>query len=205
MKTKLFFMSLCVTTLLASCGAPPKEENLREYHEALKPYFPYSANEKIVFCNEELDQTWEVTAYSKNNTYPNTHIDYNDVSIAESYGMWIVDVDAPFLEKDGNQEDGNMSSVYASIHGMHKKASFGWDIYLRIGGDKQFWGIYGTSSYPHNEIYTLFVDTVVIPIRDEDGKDGHGDAPAGAYARIVKHQGLTDFSTDGKTVWRRVK
>ena len=30
-------------------------------------------------------------------------------------------------------------------------------------------------------------------------------APEGAYARIIKDQGLTDFSTDGKVAWKRVK
>lgn len=55
------------------------------------------------------------------------------------------------------------------------------------------------------EVLSILTDTILIPIQIQDTENERIAAPENAYARIVIGQGLTDFSTDGKTVWKRVK
>ena len=54
------------------------------------------------------------------------------------------------------------------------------------------------------EVLAQLTDTIIIPIRRQGTTNREIVAPEGAYARIVKDHGLTDFSVDGTTVWRRV-
>ena len=69
-----------------------------------------------------------------------------------------------------------------------------WSLELRLEEDEYYRGGSRITCSP-DEILSQLTDTIILSIDDTEN---------GAYARIVKNQGLTDFSVDGTTVWRRV-
>lgn len=54
------------------------------------------------------------------------------------------------------------------------------------------------------EVLTQLTDVITIPIQYyHKYGESVNDAPKDAYARIVREKGLTEFSIDGQTVWKR--
>jgi hypothetical protein len=127
MKSKISFIILIIAVVaMTACSTTPKKEVLLDYLESLKPYYPYVAGEELVFENEELGQTWEITAYDDNNSYPNTYVDYDNTIGSSNQGCWFVNIDAPFAKKGKNPEaEENISFVHTYIDGNGKKQCSG--------------------------------------------------------------------------------
>ena len=205
MKTRLFiFGFMTISTLLVSCKQKPDREEIQQYLEELKLYYPYSPEEELVFINDELGQTWEAKAIDNKGTYPITRIaciDYGRGS--ESYGDWNVIIEAPMQEK-GLSSSEYMTNLTAAIIGNTNYANILWSPTIRIS-DAEIYISRLEIKGKKKDIYSMLTDTVIIPLQGRSENGTFQIIQETAYARIVKHQGLTDFSTDGKTVWKRVK
>ena len=76
------------------------------------------------------------------------------------------------------------------------------DSRLAFKVNEQYYGY--TSSYIDTaEAFSFFTDTITIPLISQV-KPNQKELPEGSFVHIVKNQGITDFSTDGETVWRRI-
>ena len=217
MKTKLFIFGILAATLLVSCTPPnPKpnpipvitKEELQVYLDSLKAYFPYSIDEEFVFKNEDLDSTWVATAYdyAGGGTYPHTMMVIDNDEDCECYGGWQTEMSAWLVNPDWTPHKYNPSriSVDAVKEAGGNTVHLIWDCDLRFAAKKYFiTGLFLGCS--QDEILSLLADTMYLLPLEPAATEPVTSMPDGPYVRIVKHQGLTDFSTDGKTVWRRVK
>ncbi len=210
MKTKLFIINLLVmaTGLLASCDSGLSEADLKNYIAALKYYYPYSLNEEFIFENESLGRAWEALPYDDYNegVYPYTHITIckNEVG-SKCSGDRSAGIAAYMIEK-GKRDDIGYSeiSTYLYQEGGHKNVFCEWRVSLLMS-DSTFYTGFLRNTCPQDEVLSQLTDVITIPILNfKKYKESGGDAPQGAYARIVKGKGLTEFSVDGKTVWKRV-
>lgn len=205
MKTKFFIISLISCFFLLSCGQKPTKDDCQEYIDSLKPYYPYSIDEKFVFFNEALGLTWEAKAFDEpKGVYPYTHMSYIDEIVAKSYGRWNVSIVAYMHEKDMPPYSDEMSFVRTHISGDAKSAHMDWNVKIRFN-EEEIFEVDGTFIGDKKEIFSFMTDTIIIPVPEGVDTYSYLKVPEGSYARIVKNQGLTDFSVDGKTVWKRVK
>lgn len=200
MKTKFFLMSLILgAALMVSCNEEPTENDLKDYLKALAPYYPYSLDETLVFKNDALEKTWEIETYDYrgNGRYPDTGITVqNDITV-KSYGLRYAHISAAFVNSPVTDKKFRKSEISTDfLHsGGSKVVEMSWSFRLQLPDGEVFEGGF-TKKYPPKEVISTFTDTIILT---QQG------GPEGAYARIVKGKGLTDFSVDGETVWRRVK
>ena len=159
MKIKLFILSILATALLVSCTPPnlepepqpiPSKEELQVYLDSLKAYYPYSADEELVFFNEDLDQSWDIKANSKNGEIPYVNIEYTDTYGVESYGDWYVEIVAPF----DNAANRNSCLLQTGFHGQYQRAYLFSYIKIQVN-DESFLGLYETPPYSKDEILSL--------------------------------------------------
>lgn len=211
MKTKLFIISLLVaaTGLLVSCDRGLSEADLKNYINALKYYYPYSLNEEFIFENESLGQTWEALPYDDYNegVYPYTHITIckNEVG-SKCSGDRSAGIAACMIEK-GKRDDIGYSKIltYLEQEGGHKNVFCEWRVSLLMS-DSTFYTGFLRNTCPQDEVLSQLTDIITIPIsyKQTSYSGSSIPLPEGAFARIVKGKGLTEFSLDGKTVWKRV-
>ena len=207
MKTKLLTCLILAIGFFTSCVQKPKEENVRKYLDSLQSYHPYSAEESFIFVNDSLGRTWEAKAYNKGNkTYPHTTISLMDEFGTKSYGDWYALIDAPFVEKSMTPNEDNMGNIHSEIAGNSVNYTMIWDCKIFINQNERYVGEKIDEKFPIGD-FSAFQDALVIPIvyKYDTIKKHLVNTHEGGYVRIIKHQGMTDFSTDGKTVWRRVK
>ena len=212
MKTKFIIISLlAIIAVLSSC-TPTKSKaqkpDLDGYLTTLlHDYYPYSIDEDFVFINEDLDRKWEAKAYGRNNVFPDIYTYYLEDELCECYGGWSINIDAYMLENGVDAKADEISNVSLSII---SETGFDvmiiWNVSIRLSDKELFTGFIRSASSP-DDVLSHFADTIILPIQYQRvGMYSHDiETPEGAYARIVKNQGLTDFSVDGKTVWKRVK
>ncbi len=197
MKSKFFLISLILgTTLFVSCYNDPSEKDMQSYLAALRPYYPYPENGTFIYRNDSLGRTWEVKVEkSKDGDYPYTHMTICKREIASKCsGDRSVSIWTRFMREHipYDQSAGQLSTEIVYLGGASSMDIF-WSLELRLEEDEYRGGSRITCN--PDEILSQLTDTIILSI---DGAEN------GAYARIIKDQGLTDFSTDGKTVWRRV-
>lgn len=216
MKTRIFLISLIMASVcLFSCehdgdGAEiaPTEKDLHNYIAALSHYYPYSINDVFIFRNESSGERWENKpfVYSGDSTYPETEIWLCDDSDASCYGDRTAQICSYFMEKGVSRYEYAPSGITTFIAktGGSEDINFSWYVYLSFGAYDYYQGISTVRCMPE-EVLNQLTDTIIIPIRHKGTASGVIAAPNGAYARIVTDKGLTDFSVDGTTVWRRVK
>ena len=200
MKHKLFItISTALALLMTACDTgQPTEAEMKEYLTVLSYYYPYSLTDTFVFVNDDLGKTWEAYPYCMDgDTYPRTRL----IRLSGKSTGWSAYVEADMVTKDiSNKEGGILTYLnYAGgIMDMH------WDIKFVLNEDETIQGGY-IITCSKDQLLSNLTDTILIPIPNQFIPGPPVIAPDGAYARIVKHQGLTDFSTDGKTVWKRVR
>jgi hypothetical protein len=173
-------------------------------------FFPYSVDEEFIFENESTGEQWKATAYDYGEgKYPSASIYRCTEPGSECNGDWSVYVIAPMLEsKDLSFVPSNLSFTSIALMGQMSHLDYETcDFQIRYEERKVYQGGCAyEKKYTTNLSYLK--DTIIMPIPNQMN-DQYFDEPApgteGAYARLVKHKGLTDFSFDGKTVWRRVK
>ena len=216
MKTKLFLIGLIVAAVcFSSCepkndGADGKltEKDLNNYIAALSHYYPYSLNDEFIFRNESSGERWENKpfVYSGDSTYPETEIWLCDDLDASCYGDRTAQICSYFMEKSVSRYEYAPSCITTFIAktGGSVDVNINWSVKLSFGAYDYYTGFYKADRAPR-EVLAQLTDTIIIPILRQGTASGVIAAPDGAYARIVKNKGITDFSTDGITIWRRVE
>jgi len=220
MRTKLFIFSLLSATLLMTACQHPEEPQQQKNVDAemclelLLPYYPYTIDEEFIYVNETTGRRWEAKAYDRRREgiYPETrvtnHQGIEEGEISPSYGDWETEIHAFMLEKGVEWKEDKITTqsievLYDASEKKYSPATLYCMISIRLSRDEYYQGNYSIYCYP-NDIPSLLTDTIFIPITYHRGAPNIA-APEGSYARIIKNQGLAEFSVDGKTVWKRVK
>ena len=204
MKSK-HFLFCPIAIIIAFSACTPESEgmkvNLKTCLKVMSAYFPYTDKENFVFVNEELGKTCEAGAFSANadDGYPNVLTLECHSPLSKCYGDWSIYISAVFQEKEGSSNQSLNGMIRANVDyspdtDQIESVAADWIVHISLGKEGALKIDWGFVCFPE-ELYSHFTDTIVLPV----------NTPEGAYARIVKNQGLTDFSVDGKTVWKRVK
>ena len=206
MKTKVFIASLMaiVMGLMVSCKQEaPTETDMKNYIEALKAYYPYSQGENVNFWNEDLERQWNLKANACN-----SHITIcKNEPGSKCSGDRSATISTSFEEGGGNSNTETMSDIGTLLEheGGSKTVLIRWDISLHLSKEEYYQGSVSMTC-PTENVLAQFTDTITIQITDQRSANGDMEsAPRGAYAHIVKGKGLTDFSLDDQTVWKRVQ
>ena len=213
MKTKIILFSLCVAAIICtSCRGhgdkiEPTEKDLKTYISVLSHYYPYSISDSFIFMNDYSGESWENKpfTYSGDSLYPETEIWLCNEPYASCYGDRTAHIYACFIENGVSRYDYDPSQIGTFIaKGGSEEVYLSWHIRLSFGAYDYYRGSYSVNCMPQ-EVLAQLTDTIIIPIRRRGSTNGEKDNAEGAYARIVIGLGLTDFSLDGISVWRRVK
>ena len=199
MKTKNFLICLILgAALFVSCYNDPSEKEMQGYLAALRPYYPYPKNGTFIYVNDTLERTWEVKVEKNmDDNYPYTNMTICKREItSKCSGDRSVSIWTHFMKEQTpyDQRAGMLSTEITYMGGASSMEIY-WSLKLYLNDDEHYQG----GSYTKcglDEVLSQFTDTIILSI---------DEAENGAYARIIKNQGLADFSVDGKTVWRRVK
>ena len=207
MKNKIYFLIGIIAAILVTACTPvhrSKDVNADTCLEALKSYFPSPDEQEFVFVNDELGQTWVA---KPKGVYPDASKDeYFSITDGESYGSWYARIMAGLETKETSPQKYISTQLYGEVYYQGGEHLIHWDIQVYLGSEKMDGGF--NLSCSESEVLPSFTDTIILPVPPQiNGKYivEPSEENKGAYARIVKYQGLTDFSTDGKTVWKRVK
>ena len=210
MKTKLLFLLAMVSLVACNPNAPEKKAvNPLSCRDAIMKYFPYNIDEHFVFENDLTKERKELDAYSQDGkSYPIVRI--NNAGSADSiksHGDWEVIVNAQMIAEDN--VDGEMlmyepGSIIFRVMGStySPKCHIGLYSTLIFEYNEQYYG-YMSSNIDTAKVFSFFTDTITIPLISQV-KLNQKELPEGSFVHIVKNKGITDFSTDGETVWRRV-
>ena len=210
MKPKLFLISLvALATLMMSCRNDVSEKDMKGYLNDMLCYYPYALEEDVTFVNDSLGQTFVVRPKTPGDgIFPTRHI------IICSDGIWSkcrgdksVSVSARMNEKDASRGERFILLVshvgYTGHLDYENSMDIEFSIELALVDNENYYGAAVRQNVSPEDVYSCLSDTILIPITQKNTLGPTLEAPEGAYARIVKGQGLTDFSIDGKTVWRR--
>ena len=212
MKTKIYLLSFIAfaVTFISCAGSTiePTKKDLNNYIAALSHYYPYTINDDFIFRNEKSGEKWENKpfVYDGNSTYPEAEIWFCDDPMASCYGDRTAHMYSYFIENGVSRYEYAPSRVATFIakSGGSVDMYLTWDVFLSLGSYDYYQGSTMVSCSPR-EVLAQLTDTIIIPIQRQSTASGDIAAPDGAYARIVKDQGLSDFSIDGITIWQRVK
>lgn len=199
MKTKFFLISLILGAgLLVACYNAPSETDLQDYLTVMRPYYPYSVDDAFVFVNDSSGGKWIGYPYDyyKDGIYPYTDIykSSSDYAAEATICAWV-------QTEEGGTRTGEIGTKILYMAGEYVMS---WNIALRLNDSVSFHGGFQCCC-SESEILASFTDTILLPIPYQHDPKTPMVEFGEPYARIVKHQGLTDFSVDGKTVWRKVK
>ena len=204
--------------MIVSCGHPnppdPQDYTPEACINALLPYFPTSLYEDFIFVNDSTGRRWEATAYDRLNKgiYPEIHItDYSgeeNGELSQGYGDWAIEISALILENGVSPRADDMTQMLAFCryydNDSIRPLRLEWGVTIRLS-EQELYGAGLSGWYDMSEI-THFPDTIVYPVVNQRGEHGYVPGLEGSYVRVVKHQGMTDFSVDGgQTIWKRVK
>ena len=194
------FIIISFAALLASCDpGRPSETEMKNYLTALSYYYPYSVTDTFVFVNDSSGKTWVAYPYRLygDSIYPRTEL----TKLSGKTTGWVASIEANMVAKDMNFRNEGIRTYISYMGGI---LDMHWDVELMMNEDESAHGGY-ILTCAKDELLSNLTDTLLIPIPSQVLPGPPVVSPDGAYARIVKNQGLTDFSTDGKSVWRRVR
>ena len=206
MKTKVLIASLMaiVMGLIVSCKQEePTETDMKNYIEALKAYYPYSQGESVSFWNEDLERQWNLNANACNS---HIIICKNEPG-SKCSGDRSATISTSFEEGGINSNKEIVSEIGTLLEheGGSKTVFIRWDMSLRLSKEEYYQGS-ASVTCPTENVLAQFTDTIIVQITGKRSASGDMEsAPKGAYAHIVKGKGMTDFSLDDRTVWKRVK
>lgn len=208
MKTEIYLICIFGVALLTSCHNDPSEEDMQRYLTALRPYYPYSLDKDMTFVNDSINRTWIVKHYDYNSDgkYPETHITIcnreanSNCSGDRSLSISAILMDASLSKQWAFSEQTTLIN-YTGYQPYASSVDIMWGIELCINKDEFFRGYLPRITCSPEEVLSYLTDTITIPITQQQLEYSVVDAPQGAYARIVKGKGLTDFSIDGTTIW----
>ena len=205
----LFYLTIMITVggLFVSCNGnksnEPQTLNAEKMLEMSLAYFPYNEKDSLEFVNDQTGRKWDIETYSINKSCRTGKEGSESQGISKS----IVDVkftvkDVAFIKQQNAKITFNIIADTFNI-GKDTYIFMSQFVYIPLSDDE----IYsGQTEINCNEVdfYSYFSDTIMIPLT-EDLYNRSTPLPEGAYARLVKNKGLTDFSVDGTTIWKRVQ
>ena len=205
--TKSLFLLLAIAAAwLSSCSSGPLNSDWESYRAEMLRYFPYQVKDTCVFENTDKDSSILFLPHDSYGSFPSSDIYISNCGPFEKCGPSEVYISALWH----GTEDKNKSYVQMILSNWGgNKMEFHCSYSIWSRSDNEYYGII-TATYPMDEVLSYLQDTLVLPFERyyfmEDGVRTHIDISSqGAYLRLVKGHGLTDFSLDGTTVWHQVK
>ena len=211
----LFAITAIVVCFCTACERTIHKQgmvNTDAYLDVMRQYFPYEINEHFVFENEQTKERKECDAYNYNNRYGEIYPIIEEFASAidstDSYGDWSINVKAPMLAGDNPQAleytPGHITffisgSTYQSWCFVSQR------VVLRLSKDEHFVGSVEGRHVDTTEVFSFFTDTITIPLTKRQVEHSSELLPEGAYVHIVRNVGITDFSLNGESVWRRIE
>ena len=213
MKARFFLISVIAAMCLCSCNRGPSKNDMQGYLDAMLYYYPYSIEEELVFVNDSLERSLVFTPDDLHNdgVYPETHISPCGYDIgSKCQGDKSLSIDGVMKVSEDSADAGKMrlgSNVYYEAYLNYESSmTIHWYVhfwYMHITNpNEDYQGVYYIRDISPDSVYACMTDTIILTVKPTYGPY---DYPDQGYARIVKNKGLTDFSLDGKTIWRRVK
>ena len=204
----LFYLTIMITVggLFVSCNGnksnEPQTLNAEKMLEMSLAYFPYNEKDSLEFVNEQTGRKWDIETYSITKSHRTGKEGSDSQGILES----LVDVTFTIKDVPFTVQQNAKIIFYIIADTYYAKGTyiiFSQFVYIPLSDDERY---SGRARNDCNEIdfYSYFSDTIMIPLT-EDLYNRSTPLPEGAYARLVKNKGLTDFSVDGTTIWKRVQ
>ena len=193
---------LSLLYLLTSCNPiEPKEEKISidECTNLVAQYFPYTKNSEIQFSSENGDLISMFALESKyDGSCPVVVTDslLGPETFSLVYTYFYVSSDIP------ETQNRIYSQMFFPYNG--DTATIDWMITLQWEKDV-YYDVCTRKIIPLKNPYISLTDTLEFPILYRLSKTESQYALNGAYVRIVRHKGLTEFCVDGETIWKRVK
>lgn len=207
---------VCIAGFFFGCerSSPelPKKNGSDTYADVMIQYFPYDINEHFVFENNQTEDIKECYAFNYNNRYgaiyplmEKRNVNPNDSSI--SAGDWQINIDAPMIAADNDPIELKYDPGFITFRvfgstfdsacnvNMHTK--------LQFNAEEYFYGSLDYRRFDTSKVLSLFMDTITIPLTQHVLQTKREPISEGAYVHIVKNIGITDFSIDGKSIWKR--
>lgn len=219
MKSKNLIISLFFGALALLVSCAPQEPEMKEVTaetclDMLSAYFPYSIDEKFIFVNESLNKRCESDAHDrlKNGIYPEKHLRVEDEGGEGTENNWGCDIHAcmfnnqiPLDSLSYTHEWMERISAYILYNPLESASPIEmiWRVDFRISRKEYFTGFMDVHCLK-TELFPMLKDTITLPIVAVLYQNSDV-VPEGSYVKIVKNQGMTEFSMDGQTVWKRVK
>ena len=216
MKKYFLFVGVCVIAgIMSSCNNKPDPEDPmsatpQNSIEAMRPYFPYSADQKLEFVNESTGKEWSLTPcfYNPASGAP---IDFPKISNLKYNAhpeIWEVFMESDYEGEASNGKPWRYNLISFKVVGNTDKDSVYFTEMAQIEVGKE--GFFQGECYFSNsmsEFIPSLKDTIRCPFLRTCATYGMIKEPAadGCYITVVKNKGITDFCIDGKTIWKRVK
>ena len=226
MKKQVFLMAsiLIMTCVLSSCGKTdpvdpqlpeermdpepmevPNAVNLQTCTDVVLRYFPYSAEETLTFQNDKTNEIWKITPQYN----PERQETFPSIESYDNYQMgteWYLCITAWFM-REGKvfPEEKRCAGVICIVNPKTLQGdiiSVIWknSVSLTANTDDTYTNRLDFQ-YDTTLLFTQhFTDTITLPMAKLDTT-----LPSTACMHIVRGWGITDFSLDGESVWRRKK
>jgi len=185
---------VAVFCFLSSCTLR-EDRAAKDALEEIRAYFPYFMdNPELHFVNqttkEKMMFTYTTWDSEEAEAYP-----YFSTNSGDWYARKSIKVSLPNGKRTG--------SISCNINGWSTgEVDIHFGVTLFPSDQEGYSGLWGPIIVPKNKNYIDYLtDTIMLPVREVFYGSRDSISPK-AYYRIVKGKGLTDFSFDGKTVWR---
>lgn len=196
---------VCCAGLFVACDREPempKDLTMQNMYNVAMMYYPYEEDDELTFKNETLGKTWTIVAKNIDNKsfMENKLEELRDYETTGKpvYG-WIIRVSASFIEEGGGR---SVFETILSADTVRNRILLRWETGLYLDGYNRGDTL---SECKGAEAYSYFTDTISLTMRDVKNGKERKELPQNAYLHIVKNKGISDFSLDGETVWKRVK
>jgi len=204
---KKFFLSGLAVFMLASCYHGATDEQLNQYVAAIQQYYPYTLNDDFVFVNDNTGEKWEGQPYDYygKGIYPYPYSSSCKEPGASCFGDWSARVEATLATIGIDPRLAGFGDMTTDISYCGGGPIVLWNVKILLSVDKslQWHCMYDCSD---GDVFRILTDTVYVPYTTTHQLLKEPiTQPEGGYAQIVKGKGLTAFSIDGETIWRRVQ
>ena len=176
--------------------------------EAMLPYFPYDSAEHFVFEDELSKKLWIADAY-RVYAFDNEGVyrlqDYPAIKIEEgNYGIWYTSIKARMKVPSDLDPVDNPSIIISSLDRYSDRCVIMFNTRVKIGENDSYAGRLEINTDSVAWV-SCFTDTITIPFTSHTRDHKRDTLYEGACVHLVKDKGMTDFSLDGKTYWKRIQ
>lgn len=196
----LFLLLAIAAACLTSCSSDgTSKSDMKRYRTEILRYFPYHIGDSCVYENAAENSNMILFPY---NQYYQDEFPFSHLTICGAFDKCSFDAR---LLVNGHWISSGQKEMNIEVELEHEKGSDQMHIhwsYVIYMSYKDGYGGYRDIYCPITEVLSQFPDTITMPIINSSADDFIDE---GAYIRLVKDHGLTDFSLDGTTVWHQVK